>query len=66
MLLQVSLVYVIIILPLLILLCKVKYIIFSNLEILKNYNSVRKHDMQCTYNVTLRRVRATTVAVEKQ
>ena len=24
-----------------------------------------EHDMQCTYNVTLRRVRATIVAVEK-
>ena len=32
----------------------------------KNWARYDEHDRQCTYNVTLRRVRATTVAVEKQ
>jgi hypothetical protein len=66
MLLQVSFIYVIIILPLAILLYKLQYVIFSNLEILKNYKSIRKQDRQSTYNLTLRRVLVTTVAVEKQ
>ena len=30
------------------------------------YNLSHKQDRQCTYNVTLRRARAATVAVEKQ
>jgi hypothetical protein len=30
------------------------------------HNNIWQQDRQCTYNVTLRRVRATNVAVEKQ
>jgi len=66
MLLLVSFIYVIIILPLVIRLYKVQYVIFSNLEIIKNYKSTRKQERQCMSNVTLRRVRATIIALEKQ
>ena len=39
---------------------------FLKSNAIKQYVSVNKQDRQCTYNVTLRRVRVTIVAVEKQ
>jgi len=37
-----------------------------NMQIDRNHPHVVKQDTQCTYNVKIRRIHATTVVVEKQ